>query len=91
MAGKGAARAIWQADIRLDGVRVPESSRLPGANTFKDAGRVLVTTRTTCKQTGRNKSSAPASLPTCSHSSVSSPCRDMAFRPKKPSSGNGWS
>jgi glutaryl-CoA dehydrogenase len=48
MTGKGAARAIWQADIRLDGVRVPEAARLPGANTFKDAGRVLVTTRTTC-------------------------------------------
>jgi glutaryl-CoA dehydrogenase len=48
MAGKGAARAIWQADIRLDGVRVAEGSRLPGAASFKDAGRVLVTTRTTC-------------------------------------------
>jgi glutaryl-CoA dehydrogenase len=48
MEGKGASRAIWQADIALDGVRVPESSRLPGANTFKDAGRVLVTTRMTC-------------------------------------------
>jgi glutaryl-CoA dehydrogenase len=45
--GKGAARAVWQADITLDGVRVPESSRLPGAETFKDAGRVLVTTRGT--------------------------------------------
>jgi glutaryl-CoA dehydrogenase len=45
--GKGSARAVWQADIRLDGVRVPESSRLPGAGTFKDAGRVLVTTRST--------------------------------------------
>jgi glutaryl-CoA dehydrogenase len=45
--GKGAARAVWQADITLDGVRVPESSRLPGADTFKDAGRVLVTTRGT--------------------------------------------
>jgi glutaryl-CoA dehydrogenase len=45
--GKGAARAVWQADIRLDGVRVPDTSRLPGANTFKDAGRVLVTTRGT--------------------------------------------
>jgi glutaryl-CoA dehydrogenase len=45
--GKGAARAVWQADIALDGVRVPESSRLPGAETFKDAGRVLVTTRGT--------------------------------------------
>jgi glutaryl-CoA dehydrogenase len=45
--GKGAARAVWQADVTLDGVRVPESSRLPGADTFKDAGRVLVTTRGT--------------------------------------------
>jgi len=48
MEGKGASRAIWQADIRLDGVHVPEASRLPGAESFKDAGRVLVTTRTTC-------------------------------------------
>ena len=46
--GKGASRAIWQAAITLDGVRVPESSRLPGAKTFKDAGRVLVTTRSVC-------------------------------------------
>jgi len=46
--GKGAARAIWQAQIDLDGVRVPDSARLPGANSFKDAGRVLVTTRSTC-------------------------------------------
>src|SRR3954469_12021288 len=46
--GKGASRAIWQAEITLDGVRVPESSRLPGAQTFKDAGRVLVTTRSVC-------------------------------------------
>jgi glutaryl-CoA dehydrogenase len=48
MTGKGASRAIWQADIRLDGVRVTDESRLPGASTFKDAGRVLVTTRSTC-------------------------------------------
>jgi glutaryl-CoA dehydrogenase len=48
MVGKGASRAIWQADIRLDGVRVPEASRLPSAERFKDAGRVLITTRTTC-------------------------------------------
>ena len=44
----GARMEIWQADIRLDGARVPETSRLPGARKFKDAGRVLVTTRTTC-------------------------------------------
>jgi glutaryl-CoA dehydrogenase len=43
--GKGAARAVWQADITLSGVRVPAENRLPGARTFKDAGQVLVTTR----------------------------------------------
>jgi glutaryl-CoA dehydrogenase len=48
ISGKGAARAIWQAEIELDGARVPDSARLPGANTFKDAGQVLVTTRSTC-------------------------------------------
>src|SRR6185312_1645397 len=48
MQGKAASRAIWQAEIRLDGVRVPEENRLPGAKTFKDAARVLVTTRVTC-------------------------------------------
>ena len=48
MEGKGASRAIWQADIRLDGVRVPDAARLPGAERFKDAARVLVTTRITC-------------------------------------------
>jgi glutaryl-CoA dehydrogenase len=46
--GKAAARAIWQAQITLSQVRVGEESRLPGANSFKDAGRVLVTTRGTC-------------------------------------------
>jgi glutaryl-CoA dehydrogenase len=48
MEGKAAARAIWQAEISLDGVQVPEESRLPGARSFKDAGRVLVDTRSTC-------------------------------------------
>jgi glutaryl-CoA dehydrogenase len=48
ISGKGAARAIWQAEISLRGVRVPDASRLPGAETFKDAGRVLVTTRSVC-------------------------------------------
>jgi glutaryl-CoA dehydrogenase len=46
--GKGAARSVWQADIRLDGVRVPAENRLPEANSFKDAGRVLTATRSTC-------------------------------------------
>jgi glutaryl-CoA dehydrogenase len=48
MEGKGVTRAIWQAEITLDGVRVPEEDRLPGAQSFKDAARVLVTTRVTC-------------------------------------------
>jgi glutaryl-CoA dehydrogenase len=43
--GKGAARSIWQAAIRLDGVRVPAENVLPGARSFKDAGRILTATR----------------------------------------------
>ena len=47
MDGKGSLRSVWQAEIRLDGLRVPESDRLPGARSFKDAGRVLAGTRST--------------------------------------------
>lgn len=43
--GKGAARAVWQADIQLRGVKVSDDARLPGARSFKDTARVLVTTR----------------------------------------------
>src|SRR5205814_1146254 len=43
-----AMRSIWQADITLDNVRVPAANRLPGARSFKDAGRVLAATRSTC-------------------------------------------
>jgi glutaryl-CoA dehydrogenase len=46
--GKGSLRAVWQADIVLDGVRVPASSRLPGSHTFKDTAKVLKATRQTC-------------------------------------------
>ncbi len=45
---KLALRAIWQAEIQLDGVRVPAENRLPGARSFKDAAKVLVGTRLTC-------------------------------------------
>jgi glutaryl-CoA dehydrogenase len=45
---KGSARAVWQADIQLESVRVPVESRLSGARSFKDAARVLATTRGTC-------------------------------------------
>jgi glutaryl-CoA dehydrogenase len=45
MEGKGSLRAVWQAEITLTDVRVPEANRLPGAQSFKDAGRVLAGTR----------------------------------------------
>lgn len=45
MDGKGSLRAIWQAEIILTDVAVPEANRLPGARTFKDTGRVLAGTR----------------------------------------------
>jgi glutaryl-CoA dehydrogenase len=46
--GKGSVRSVWQAHIDLQVVRVPASARLPGANTFKDTGKVLASTRLTC-------------------------------------------
>ena len=46
--GKASLRSVWQADITLDHVRVPAEYRLPGARSFKDAGRVLAATRSTC-------------------------------------------
>ena len=46
--GKGSLRAVWQAQISLEGVRVPDSNRLPGAASFRDTGRVLASTRSTC-------------------------------------------
>ena len=45
MEGKLALRSVQNADIVLDGCRVPESDRLQGANSFKDTGRVLQLTR----------------------------------------------
>jgi glutaryl-CoA dehydrogenase len=47
MDGKGALRAVWQAEIELRDAVVPESNRLPGARGFKDAGAVLAGTRNT--------------------------------------------
>jgi glutaryl-CoA dehydrogenase len=46
--GKGSVRAVWQAEIELGGARVPVENRLPGAHSFKDTGRVLAATRTSC-------------------------------------------
>ena len=43
--GKGSLRAVWQAEITLTGVRVAESNRLPGGESFRDTARVLAGTR----------------------------------------------
>ncbi|WP_449278239.1 acyl-CoA dehydrogenase family protein [Leucobacter sp. GX24907] len=43
--GKVSLRAIWQAHIELDAVRVPASAKMPGANSFADTARVLQATR----------------------------------------------
>jgi glutaryl-CoA dehydrogenase len=45
MEHKASLRAVWQAEITLTGVRVPEADRLPGARSFKDTARVLAGTR----------------------------------------------
>lgn len=43
--GKASLRAIHQALIRLEDVRVPEDALLPGAKSFRDASTVLYATR----------------------------------------------
>jgi glutaryl-CoA dehydrogenase len=45
MTGKASKRAVWQADVTLEGVRVPLDHRLAGSATFKDTARVLTATR----------------------------------------------
>ena len=45
MTGKIAKRAVWQAAITLQGVRVPADHRLASARSFKDTARVLTATR----------------------------------------------
>jgi glutaryl-CoA dehydrogenase len=45
---KASLRAVWQAEIALEDVRVEEHNRLPEANSFKDTGRVLAATRSGC-------------------------------------------
>jgi glutaryl-CoA dehydrogenase len=47
MTGKTSLRAVWQADIALDGVPVPEENRLSGCRGFRDVGKVLTLTRYT--------------------------------------------
>ena len=45
--GKAANRAVWQAQIHLDGVHVPADARLTGARTFDDTNTVLAKSRQT--------------------------------------------
>jgi glutaryl-CoA dehydrogenase len=45
MTGKVAKRAVWQADITLNNVRVPVENRLALAHSFKDTALVLTATR----------------------------------------------
>lgn len=45
--GKTSNRALWQADIRLNGVRVPVENRLERSRTFADTGRCLTKSRQT--------------------------------------------
>ena len=44
---KGSVRAVWQADIHLNGVRVPVENRLEASRTFADTGRCLTKSRQT--------------------------------------------
>ncbi|WP_423299092.1 acyl-CoA dehydrogenase family protein [Glutamicibacter nicotianae] len=43
--GKIGKRAILQADLVFEDLVIPEDNRLPGANSFRDASRVLASTR----------------------------------------------
>jgi len=47
MTGKTALRAVWQAEITLDEVRVPAENKLAGCRSFKDVSLVLDRTRYT--------------------------------------------
>ena len=86
--GKGSLRAVWQAEITLSGVRVPEGEPLPDATSFKDAGRVLAGTPTRWRG-GRWATRPPPTRPRWptagSGSSSASPW--SAFRSCK----TGWS
>ena len=45
MTGKMGKRAVWQAEIKLEDVRVPVENKLEGANSFKDTAKILTKTR----------------------------------------------
>ena len=76
---KGSLRAVWQAEITLTDLRVPEANRLPGANSFKDTGRVLAGTRNAV---------AWAAL---GHATAAYEIADRLLHSSAPSSANRWS
>jgi len=43
--GKMGKRAVWQADIKLEEVRIPVENKLEHANSFRDTNKVLTATR----------------------------------------------
>ena len=43
--GKASVRAVWQADITMSECVIPDTARLPGAESFKDAAKVLAASR----------------------------------------------
>ena len=43
--GKASVRAVWQTNIVMTDVSVPDDDRLPGSSGFKDAARVLAASR----------------------------------------------
>ena len=45
MTGKMGKRAVWQANVKLEDVRVPLDARLEYARSFKDTSKVLTATR----------------------------------------------
>jgi glutaryl-CoA dehydrogenase len=47
MTGKTALRAVWQAEITLDGARVPAENKLANCRSFKDVSTILDRTRYT--------------------------------------------
>jgi glutaryl-CoA dehydrogenase len=47
MTGKTALRAVWQAEITLEGARVPAENKLANCRSFKDVSTVLDRTRYT--------------------------------------------
>ncbi len=86
--GKGSLRAVWQAQMSLEEVRVPPESRLPGARSFKDAGRVLAGTAAHAPGRRSGTRSPPTRPRSPTPSAVSSSAgRCAAFR----SSDTGWS